>query len=103
MGLYRLCLGHTADNKQGRGFLLPILSSLLTFLGDAIIFRPQQSSEVSGCLDRNSGGGGGGGGGGCIMLQEACAVQLQFSQMACSGSGVALWLECWTMIKWSQV
>ena len=50
MGLYRLCLGHTADNRQGRGFLVPILSSLLTFLGDAIIFRPQQSSEVSACV-----------------------------------------------------
>ena len=76
MGLYRLCLGHTADNKQGRGFLLPILSSLLTFLGDAIVFRPQQSSEVSGCLDLNSVGGGGGGG--CIMLQEDVLFSCRF-------------------------
>ena len=70
MGLYRLCLGHTADNKQGRGFLLPILSSLLTFLGDAIVFRPQQSSEVSGCLDLNSVGGGGG----VHFVAGGCAV-----------------------------
>ena len=65
MGLYRLCLGHTADNRQGRGFLVPILSSLLTFLGDAIIFRPQQSSEVSACVLLSFfvwGGVGGGGG-----------------------------------------
>ena len=73
MGLYRLCLGHTADNKQGRGFLLPILSSLLTFLGDAIVFRPQQSSEVGGCLDWNWGGGGWGG------LQETCCLAAVFS------------------------
>ncbi|KAK7104124.1 hypothetical protein V1264_018890 [Littorina saxatilis] len=48
MGLYRLCLGHTADNKLGRGFLVPILSSLLTFLKDAILFKPQQGSEIEG-------------------------------------------------------
>nr|KAG5696977.1 hypothetical protein BaRGS_008439 [Batillaria attramentaria] len=48
MGLYRLCLGRTADNKHGHGFLLPIVSRLLSFISDALLFKPQKHSEVDG-------------------------------------------------------
>lgn len=46
MGLYRLCLGCTVDNKHGHGFLQPILSCLLSFITDALLFKPQKNSEV---------------------------------------------------------
>ncbi|KAL8583540.1 hypothetical protein ACOMHN_054856 [Nucella lapillus] len=51
MGLYRLCLGHTADSDQGqtgRHYLLPILSTMLTFLSDAIQFKPERHNEIAG-------------------------------------------------------
>ncbi|XP_076442216.1 ubiquitin carboxyl-terminal hydrolase 34-like isoform X2 [Babylonia areolata] len=51
MGLYRLCLGHTADgdqNQMGRHYLVPILSCMLTFLSDAIQFKPERHSEIAG-------------------------------------------------------
>ncbi|XP_048258866.1 ubiquitin carboxyl-terminal hydrolase 34-like isoform X4 [Haliotis rufescens] len=45
MGLYRLRLGKTVDNKPGYSFLLPILSSLLSFLQVALEFKPQKNTE----------------------------------------------------------
>jgi hypothetical protein len=47
-GLYRLCLGHTADNKDVGKFLVPILASLLTFLSESIVYvkKPSTIFEV---------------------------------------------------------
>ncbi|XP_052769790.1 ubiquitin carboxyl-terminal hydrolase 34-like isoform X3 [Mya arenaria] len=48
MGLYRLCFGRTAEGKTGYPFLLPILSSLLTFLSDALKIKPQKRLDDEG-------------------------------------------------------
>lgn len=47
MGLYRLCLGKTADGKTGYTLLLPTLASLLSFLEDALSIKPVKNLEVS--------------------------------------------------------
>ena len=47
VGLYRLCLGKTAEGKTGYPFLLPILSSLLSFMSDAFKIKPQKNLDVS--------------------------------------------------------
>ena len=47
VGLYRLCLGKTAEGKTGYPFLLPILSSLLSFMTDAFKIKPQKNLDVS--------------------------------------------------------
>ena len=46
MGLYKLRLGKTADNKRCYSFLFPILSSLLSLLPEALLFKPQKNVEV---------------------------------------------------------
>lgn len=46
MGLYRLCLGKTADGKTGYTLLLPTLASLLSFLEDALSIKPVKNLEV---------------------------------------------------------
>ena len=40
-GLYQLCLGKTSENRSGYAFLLPILSSMLSFLHEALLIKPQ--------------------------------------------------------------
>ncbi|ESO90146.1 hypothetical protein LOTGIDRAFT_164457, partial [Lottia gigantea] len=52
MGLYRLCLGKTIDDKSGYNFILPILSNLLDFLADALQFKPQKSHEFESQKDK---------------------------------------------------
>lgn len=47
MGLYRLCLGKTIDSSTGYNLLLPMLSSLLSFLNDALNIKPNKNIEVS--------------------------------------------------------
>ena len=49
VGLYRLCLGKTAEGKTGYPFLLPSLSSLLSFMTDALKIKPQKHLDVSTC------------------------------------------------------
>jgi hypothetical protein len=50
MGLYRLCLGKTADGKTGYTLLLPTLASLLSFLEDALSIKPMKNLEVCLCM-----------------------------------------------------
>ncbi|XP_064603807.1 ubiquitin carboxyl-terminal hydrolase 34-like isoform X2 [Liolophura sinensis] len=46
MGLYRLCLGRTGDNKSGYSLLLPVLASLLQFLPSALLLKPQRTEQL---------------------------------------------------------
>ncbi|XP_041355094.1 ubiquitin carboxyl-terminal hydrolase 34-like isoform X3 [Gigantopelta aegis] len=48
MGLYKLRLGKTADNKRCYSFLFPILSSLLSLLPEALLFKPQKNVDFDG-------------------------------------------------------
>lgn len=52
MGLYRLCLGKTADGKTGYTLLLPTLASLLSFLEDALSIKPVKNLEVEGLKEK---------------------------------------------------
>lgn len=45
MGLYRLCLGRTAEGKTGYSLLMPMLSSMLSFLPEAQKFKPHKRNE----------------------------------------------------------
>ncbi|KAL5008333.1 hypothetical protein ScPMuIL_013914 [Solemya velum] len=52
MGLYRLCLGRTADSQNGSAFLLPILSHLLSFLDSALLIKPKRNTEIEGAKEK---------------------------------------------------
>jgi len=47
MGLYRLCLGRTADSKTGYTLLIPMLSSMLSYLNEALTLKPPKNIDVS--------------------------------------------------------
>lgn len=41
-GVYRLCLGKTAEGRSGYCYLLPTLASMISFLEDAQSMKPVQ-------------------------------------------------------------
>ncbi|KAK6998655.1 ubiquitin carboxyl-terminal hydrolase 34-like isoform X2, partial [Biomphalaria glabrata] len=42
LGLHRLCLGKTKQEKKGTPFLAPVLEQLLSFLSDTELFKPKK-------------------------------------------------------------
>ncbi|KAK3093520.1 hypothetical protein FSP39_016701 [Pinctada imbricata] len=52
MGLYRLCLGKTSDAKTGYALLIPMLTSMLSFLEEALAIKPQKTIEVEGLKEK---------------------------------------------------
>ncbi|KAH9519588.1 Ubiquitin carboxyl-terminal hydrolase 34 [Bulinus truncatus] len=42
LGLHRLCLGRTKQEKKGTPFLAPVLEQLLSFLSDTELFKPKK-------------------------------------------------------------
>lgn len=58
MGLYRLCLGRTADSKTGYTLLMPMLSSLLSFLNEALTIKPQRNFDLDGLKEKEPQGPG---------------------------------------------
>lgn len=42
LGLHRLCLGKTKQEKKGTAFLAPVLEQLLSFLSDTELFKPKK-------------------------------------------------------------
>ncbi|XP_021379697.1 ubiquitin carboxyl-terminal hydrolase 34-like isoform X3 [Mizuhopecten yessoensis] len=58
MGLYRLCLGRTADSKTGYTLLMPMLTSLLSFLNEALTIKPQRNFDLDGLKEKEPQGPG---------------------------------------------